>query len=175
MRTTILLLCVATAASVAGQTASTSTAPEAGAATQKDSALVKAAKASGGAKKPLPKKPITNADVKKSSGKIVELPPDGTPASPPAGAPASTLAIYEAKNKALAATQKRVADNEAKVAALEKDLARIEQSYYEAADPNYRDTTIALRFDQTKKQLDAARKELADAREALAPLLPKSQ
>jgi predicted nucleic acid-binding Zn-ribbon protein len=138
--------------------------------------LVKAAKANGGAKKPLPKKPITNADVKKSSGKIVVLPPDGTPA--PAAlseAKGSSLALYEAKKKALAATQKRVADAEAKVAALEKDLARIEQSYYEAADPSYRDTTIAPRFDQTKKQLDAARQELADAREVLAPLTPKPQ
>ena len=46
-----------------------------------DSTLVKAAKANGGLKKPIPKKTITNKDVKGSKGKIVELPSkDGAPA-----------------------------------------------------------------------------------------------
>lgn len=137
-----------------------------------DSPLVKAAKANGGAKKPMPKKPITNADVKKSSGKIAEKPADGTAAAPPAPAP-GTVAVYEAQKKALAATQKIVAEKEAKVAELEKELGRVEQSYYEASDPNLRDNTIAPRFAQTKKQLDAAHAELTLARDALAALTPK--
>lgn len=138
-----------------------------------DSTLVKAAKANGGLKKPIPKKTITNADVKKSSGKITELPPSGAPASPPAGPPVSTLAEHEAKKKALAAAEKRVADAESGVAELEKELARVEQSYYEASDLSYRDTTLVARFNQTKKQLDAARAQLTDAREALAALTPR--
>jgi hypothetical protein len=144
-----------------------------------DSALVKAAKANGGLKKPIPKKKLTNADVKSSKGKIIELPPTGgvgaaAPGSaraPEAGAP--TIAAHEAKKKALAAADLRVTNAEAKVADLEKELTRVEQSYYESADPNYRDTTITARFDQAKKQLDDARKELADARDARAALNPK--
>ena len=141
-----------------------------------DSTLVKAAKANGGLKKPIPKKTITNADVKKSGGKINILPPappSGAPASTPAGPPASSLAAFEAHKKAVAAAEKRVADAEANVADLEKELARVEQSYYETSDLNYRDTTIVLQFNQTKKQLDAARAQLTDARDALAALTPK--
>ncbi len=138
-----------------------------------DSTLVKAAKANGGLKKPIPKKTITNKDVKESKGKITELPATGAPASPPAGPPASTLAEHEAKKKALAAAEKRVSDAETGVRDLEKELARVEQSYYEASDLNYRDTTITARFDQTQKQLEAARKQLADARDALAALAPR--
>ena len=46
-------------------------------------------------------------------------------------------------------------------------LFDVTQAYYEAADPNYRDTTMQTRFNQTKRQLDDARKELADARDVL--------
>src|SRR5437667_9023627 len=140
-----------------------------------DSTLVKAAKANGGLKKPIPKKTITNKDVQKSKGKITELPATGTPASPPASPPAPSLAVHEAHKKAVAAAEKRVTDAESNVSDLEKELARVEQSYYEAADPTYRDTTITARFDQTKKQLETARKQLADARDALTTLTPRSQ
>jgi len=144
-----------------------------------DSPLVKAAKANGGGKKPMPKKPITNSDVKKSTGKITEK-PDVGPASAGQGRAEArptpdSLAAHEAKKKALAAAQKTVTEKEAGVADLEKELRRIEQSYYEASDPNIRDRDIAPRFDQTKKHLDAARVELANARDALAALLPKPQ
>jgi predicted nucleic acid-binding Zn-ribbon protein len=143
-----------------------------------DSPLVKAAKANGGLKKPIVKKTITNGDVKKSTGKITELPKNAAAAAAPASvsapeAGAPTLATFEAHKKSVASAAKRVADAESGVADLEKDLARIEQSYYEAEDLNDRDTKITARFDQTKKQLDAARKELADARDAVAALTPK--
>ena len=141
-----------------------------------DSTLVKAAKANGGLKKPIPKKTITNADVKKSKGKVTELPAAGATTAPPASAPeagAPTLAAFEAKKKAIADAEKRVAVAETSVADLEKELARVEQSYYEASDLNYRDTTITERFEQTKKQLDAARAKLTEARSALAALTPQ--
>ena len=48
---------------------------------------------------------------------------------------------------------------------LEKELRRLEDAYYAENDPNYRDSTIEQRFNQTKKQLDDARKDLADARD----------
>jgi hypothetical protein len=141
-----------------------------------DSTLVKAAKANGGLKKPMPKKTITNKDVKESKGKITELPATGTPVSvAPSEAKGSTLATFEEHKKAVAAAQQRVTIAETNVADLEKELARVEQSYYESSDPNYRDTAITARFDQTRKQLETARKQLAGARDALAALNPKPQ
>ena len=50
---------------------------------------------------------------------------------------------------------------------LDKELDRLEQAYYAENDPNYRDKTIAERFEQTKKQLESARKDLAEARDGL--------
>ena len=171
MKTIFAILCLAATASALGQ--QTSTAPETSPATH-ESPLVKAAKANGGLKKPIPKKTIKNADVKKSNGKIIELSPkEGATAAPPAAPPTSSLAAYEEQRKTLAAAEKRVAAAELKVGELEKDLARIEQSYYEAADPNYRDSTVAPRFAQTKSQLDEARRVLADARDALSAITPK--
>jgi septal ring factor EnvC (AmiA/AmiB activator) len=139
-----------------------------------DSTLVKAAKANGGLKKPIPKKTITNADVKKSGGKITELPATSPPAPAEGRAEARPTSVreFEARKKAIAAAEKRVADAETGVAELEKELARVEQAYYEASDLSYRDTTLVARFNQTKKQLDAARAQLTDAREALAALNP---
>ena len=98
-----------------------------------DSPLVKAAKANGGLKKPITKKTITNKDVKKSTGKIIEL--SAAEGRAEARPPSVTIQEHEANKKAVAAAEARVDNAQAKVDGLEKDLARIEQSYYEAADP----------------------------------------
>ncbi len=135
-----------------------------------DSALVKAAKATGGPKKKTTKKVITNADLKKSSGKVTTLPPAPSTARPAAGTPAPhTLTIAE-QDKLLhdrAAARKRADLAQSKVSDLDRELDRLEQAYYAENDPNYRDKTIADRFEQTKKQLETARKDLADARDGL--------
>jgi hypothetical protein len=136
-----------------------------------DSPLVKAAKANGGPKKST-KKVITNADVKKSSGKVTTVPAAATSTTPPAAAPMS-IADQDKLLHDRAAAQKRTEAAQAKVNDLDKELDRIEQAYYAENDPNYRDKTIAERFEQTKKQLDSARKELAEAREAVEKLKTK--
>jgi hypothetical protein len=133
-----------------------------------DSPLVKAAKANGGPKKST-KKVITNADVKKSSGKVTTVPAAATSTSPPA-APRMTVADQDKLLHDRAAAQKRTDAAQAKVNDLDNDLDRLEQAYYAENDPNYRDKTITERFEQTKKQLEAARKELAEARDALEKL-----
>jgi hypothetical protein len=136
-----------------------------------DSPLVKAAKANGGPKKST-KKVITNADVKKSSGKVTTLPAAAKSTAPP---PAPKISIAD-QDKLLhdrAAAQKRTDIAQAKVKDLDKELDRLEQAYYAENDPNYRDKTIAERFEQTKQQLDSAQKDLAEARDALEKLKTK--
>ena len=129
--------------------------------------MVKAAKSSGGPKRKSTKKVITNNDVKRSKGKLVTLPPKPAPATTAPGAVKGSLEKQDDQRRAQSVATERVSLAQAKVTDLEKELARLEQAYYEAADPNYRDTTIQTRFNQTKRQLDDARKELADARDVL--------
>ncbi len=130
-----------------------------------DSPLVKAAKASGGPKKKSKTKVITNADVQKSAGKLMVLPSKtGQPAA--ASAPQKgPLELQDDERHAREKADVRIATAQKKVDDLEKELRRIEEAYYAENDPNYRDSTIEPRFNQTKKQLDDARKELADARD----------
>jgi hypothetical protein len=133
-----------------------------------DSPLVKAAKASGGPRRKSKAKVITNGDVKKSKGKLVELPPPSPQATAPqpAAPEKGIIEQHDEQRRAAKEASERVAAAAQKVADLEKELARLEQSYYESADPNYRDHTIEARFQQTKNQLETARKDLADARDA---------
>ena len=158
-----LLLLMATATALASD--ETATAPKV---PPKNSALVQASKNNGGARKKKPRKVITNTDVRKSKGKLVVLPPtpgDATPAEPQPPAK-GLLEQQDDRRKARLAAEKRLALAEERVKSLEKELARIEQSYYDESDPSRRDSAIAPRFVQTKRQLDDARKELADARDA---------
>src|SRR3954447_15343440 len=141
------------------------------AAIAEDSPLVKAAKANGGPKKST-KKVITNADVKKSSGKVTNTAVVATTTAPAVAAP-MTIADQDKLLHDRAAAQKRTDAAQTKVNDLDKELDRLEQAYYAENDPNYRDKTIAERFEQTKQQLESARKELAEAKEALEKLTPQ--
>jgi len=154
----VLLFCVAAAAAAAD-----------------DSPLVKAAKANGGPKRKTTKKVITNQDVKKTKGKLAELPAKPAPTPAPAGPVKGSLQRQDDQRRAQAVASLHVATAQTKVNELEKELLRLEQAYYEAGDPNYRDTQIQDRFNQTKRQLDDARKELADARDAEQRAVGKSQ
>jgi hypothetical protein len=131
-----------------------------------DSPLVKAAKASGGKRKPSTKV-ITNDDVKKSKGKLVTLPPKEVPTETTPADTKAPLAKQDDRYRARLAATKVVDDAEKKVAELEAELRRTEQAYYAESDLNRRDSVLVPRFEQTKKQLEVARKGLADARDAL--------
>jgi len=142
---------------------------------QEDSPLVKAAKASGGPKKKSTKKVITNADVKKSKGKLQVLPPKTESVAATATAPADKRSSLEKQaddRHAMDEATVRITTAQKKVDDLTKELRRIEDAYYAENDPNYRDATIAAQFTQAKQQLDGARKELADARDAQQKLKP---
>ena len=105
----------------------------------------------------IPRKVITNADVKRSKGKLIELPGSTAPVATPPTDPLSTTEKHEAALKAEAAANRAQAVADKKVADLEKELAAIEQSYYDENDPAYRDDVIRKKFDEKKRELDAAR------------------
>jgi hypothetical protein len=141
--------------------ATTTTAP-ATPAPQRDSALVRASKTGAGRPKST-RKVITNADVKKSKGKLI-------PAASKTPAPESSIRKNLLDEQAEQRRNREQADAlvlaaQKKVADLEKELRRIEQSFYDSNDPMYRDDVIQKSFGQTRRQLDDARKELADARD----------
>lgn len=122
---------------------------------KKDSDLVAAAKKAKAGRVAIPRKVITNSDVKKAKGKLIELPATSKPLAS-LSAPTS-IEKQDAERKIAAAEQHAQADAEKKVADLEKELAAIEQTYYEENDPAFRDDVIRKRFEQKKLELDAAR------------------
>ncbi len=111
---------------------------------------------------------LTNEDVKKSKGRIIERKADGTaPAAIPSGP--STLETQAAKRTRALQLEERRIDLQKAVGALEKDLAAIEQSYYDESDLDKRDGAVVRRFEDVKKQLDAAREALAAVLKEIEP------
>jgi hypothetical protein len=120
--------------------------------------LVETAKSAKAKRRKSTSKVITNADVKKSKGKLLE-----TPLRPlPDEAPQPTLAEKHAADKKIrAARDERLTAARSTVATLEKELAALEQKYYEENDLDRRDGVLVKQFNEVKERLDAARKELA--------------
>lgn len=116
--------------------------------------LTTAAKGAKSKRQKSTSKVITNADVKKSKGKIVET-PNLSPA--PAAKEPTLTEQHEAKKAAEKAANELRVKREQLVADLENELAAIEQQYYEENDLNRRDTEIVKKFNDVKAKLDAAR------------------
>ena len=132
--------------------------------------LVDASKGAKARRKKSTGKVITNADVKRSKGKVVErkLPP--LPTEEPA--PGTMVERHEAAKKLTAEAAARLAAAQQNVAELEKELAAIEGRYYEENDLERRDHEIVPRFNDVRQKLDAARKvleSLSPAEEEAAP------
>ncbi|HET8796143.1 MAG TPA: hypothetical protein VFO89_00540 [Thermoanaerobaculia bacterium] len=119
--------------------------------------LTTAAQGAKSKRKKSTSKVITNADVKKSKGKIVET-PNLSPA--PVEKEPTLTEQFEAKKAAEKAANELRAKQEQLVADLEKELAAIEQQYYEENDLNRRDTEIVKKFNDVKAKLDAARMQI---------------
>jgi hypothetical protein len=164
------------------QTAPAESDPPAPATPKPESALVRAARDSKAARdahpSTTPRKVITNADVKRSTGKVVfggktvtigpRKPAAAAAKSGPKAEPAkSSLEKQDAQHHARIAATERVGAAEKKVGDLERSARSLEQAYYDENDANVRDTVLRKRFEQTKRQLDDARQELANARDAL--------
>ena len=127
----------------------------------KDSDLVAAAKKAKEGRVAIPRKVITNSDVKKAKGKLIELPASKATGPLAAIDAQSSIEKHGQEMKAAAAAEQVQVVSAKKVADLEKELAAIEQSYYEENDPAFRDDVIRKKFDLKKAQLDAARAALA--------------
>lgn len=121
--------------------------------------VTKAAKAAKAKRKTSTTRVITNADVRKSKGKVVEnklkpLPVDATPSET-----TTERHMRLKKENAVHAAQLEAAEKA--VGELEAELVAIEQKYYEENDLDRRDGEIVKRFNDTKKKLDVAREELS--------------
>jgi hypothetical protein len=129
--------------------------------------LVDAAKDAKAKRKKSSSKVITNADVKKSKGKLIIIDRPETKVDKASGTKELTLEELAERQRARRAAEERVAGAEKKVGELQKEVERVEQRYYEENDPNYRDSVITDRFTQAKRQLDEAQLDLANARDEL--------
>jgi hypothetical protein len=154
----LVVACGAAAASAADrEPAQTKPATEAAAAPQDVVDVAKSAKAK---RKKSTSRVITNADVKKAKGTVVETtakqkPIDATPEP-------SLVEQQEAMRKARAIHGVKFTAAQTEVELLEKELAALEQQYYDENDLDRRDGELVRRFNVTKQKLDAARAVLAE-------------
>lgn len=124
------------------------------------------------------KKVITNADVKKSKGRLILISSSDGPEEKSAAAkkpedPRSLGEQNQARIEELKSAESRIAAAEASVDELKIELVRAEHRYYESNDPSFRDRVLRARFDEIRKKLDDAMLELSDAKEALAASTPQ--
>lgn len=126
-----------------------------------DDPLVDASKDAKTKRKKSTTKVITNTDVRKSKGTLIDT---GATAEPLPPAAPGMIEQHEAARQARAALAAKTALLEKQIALIEKDLAAIEQSYYDENDLRRRDTEIVRRFAETKQRLDEARAQLAVAK-----------
>jgi hypothetical protein len=122
-----------------------------------DDKLVDASKDAKSKRKKSTTKVITNKDVKKSKGTLIQTDAQQTKLPPVDAAKKK----QEAAKRQQALNELQIAALEKQVTALTKDLNAIEQSYYDENDFKKRDTDIVRRFDETKRKLDQARYALA--------------
>ncbi|MGZ8866875.1 MAG: hypothetical protein ACXW2P_00925 [Thermoanaerobaculia bacterium] len=134
--------------------------------------LVAAAKEAKGKRKQPDTKVITNADVKKSKGKLIVL---SSKDQPPVDAkevdPLTPLQRHDADYRERILVDEKVREAQARVDELEKELFDIESRYYEENDPDRRDRIIREKFNETKAALDAAKSHL----ESLIPKKPEPE
>ena len=115
--------------------------------------LTDAARGAKSKRKKSTSKVLTNADVKKSKGKVVDTPN----LSPEIKKEPGLIEQYEAKRAAEKAASEARAERERLIAGLEKELAAIEQLYYDENNQPRRDTEIVRKFNDVRAKLDAAR------------------
>ncbi|HET7704905.1 MAG TPA: hypothetical protein VFM36_02345 [Thermoanaerobaculia bacterium] len=136
--------------------------------------LVSAAKDAKGKRKQPSTKVLTNADVKKSKGKLIVL-SSTEKAEPETVAkevdPLTPMQRHDATYRERLVTDEKTRVAQARVDALEKELLELESRYYEENDPDRRDRVIRSKFEEVRKSLDEAKAEL----EAVRPKDPEPE
>lgn len=136
--------------------------------------LVSAAKDAKGKRKQPSTKVLTNADVKKSKGKLIVL--SSTEKAEPGTAvqevdPLSPMQRHDANYRERLVIDEKTRAAQSRVDALEKELLELESRYYEENDPDRRDRVIRSKFEEVRKALDEAKSEL----EAVKPKDPEPE
>ena len=169
MKHAILSLAMLVAASGLGAVSPESSAAEEAKAPTKD--LVSAAKDAKGKRKQPSTKVLTNADVKKSKGKLIVLSSKEvkSPESAKEVDPLTPLQRHDANHRERLLVDEKLRAAQTRVEELEKELLEVEQRYYEENDPDRRDRIIRVKFEETRKALDEARSTL----EAVRPKEPE--
>ena len=122
--------------------------------------LVAAAREAKSKRKKPETKVLTNADVRKSKGTLIELKPtEGEVAAEPSE-PIAPLELHDEQRRQRIELEGKIFEVRKTISALERQLELIEQRYYEENDPDRRDNLIRPQFEEKKKELDAARVEL---------------
>jgi hypothetical protein len=172
MRAAILCLAMILASGGARATSPASETTQDPKAPTKD--LVSAAKDAKGKRKQPSTKVLTNADVKKSKGKLIVLSSTEKPDAETAAKavdPRSALERHDANYRERLVVDEKTRAAQSRVEALEKELLELESRYYEENDPDRRDRVIRVKFEEVRKSLDEARSEL----EAVKPKDPEPQ
>jgi hypothetical protein len=131
-----------------------------------DEEAVRAAKEQKAKRKSSTSRVITNADLPKAKGKVVESAREMTPVAPPSAE--GSLERHEAARRAALLAAEQIAAAERLVQSIEIELASIEKSYFDESDLDRRDSEIVRRFEETAERLRRAR-------EALEVLRPKPE
>ncbi|MBK5258658.1 MAG: hypothetical protein JJE51_03635 [Thermoanaerobaculia bacterium] len=129
--------------------------------------LVDASRGAKAKRKKSSTKVITNADVKKSKGKLIVISPSKLDEPLAEEKKTPTLAEQEGQRRLRFTASERVATAEKNASELEAEINRLEQRFYEENDPEYRDNVIQKKFTEAKRQLDDAQRELGNARAEL--------
>ena len=129
---------------------------------------VDAAKAAKAKRRKSTTKVITNADVKKAKGTLIENKPPDVPVAPlPAE---SSLEKQARERKERIASDVKLTAAQKAVTQYEKELDTLAHKYYEENDLDFRDREIVRRFNEVRAKLDAARKDLEALLPPAAPL-----
>lgn len=110
---------------------------------------------------------LTNEDVKKAKGVLVERKASDEPVDP---AGESMMQKHLRVRQATAELEGRISLLQTDLAALEKELIEIERSYYEENDLDRRDQVVAARFAETKAARDLMAARLEAIRAELSAL-----
>jgi hypothetical protein len=127
-----------------------------------DEALVKASEEARSKRKKPTSRVITNADVKKSKGVLIDS--KTATASPVPKSGPSRTELYEAEKKAKALLDETIARLEAEAAQLEKQVTALELAYYDESDLTRRDTVIAPQFREAKAALTDKQRQIDELR-----------